>query len=58
MDLYRIVARDNRTVRYTYYIYKQNFKSSEFDLSGLHCTYVHDYRVLQHEYKNYREVVP
>ena len=34
MDLYRILAGDIRTVRY-----KQNFESSKFDLSGLHCIY-------------------
>ena len=32
MDMYRILAGDNGTFRY-----KQNFESSEFDLSGLHC---------------------
>ena len=32
MDLYRISAGDNKTFRH-----KQNFETSEFDLSGLNC---------------------
>ena len=33
MDLYGISAGDNRTAQY-----KQNFESSELDVSGLHCS--------------------
>ena len=43
MDLHRTSAGDNETGRY-----KQNFDSSEFNLNGLNCKYIHDYRLLQH----------